>query len=420
MTSKKISVITAINLLFVSTAIAQTVNEGQLVILPQTEISTLLDLQNKESGVIINDGIFYIYQNYHNDGLFDYSTNRTSGYTVFENRNKQEQRLSGNQPSSFFDVLFDNQRELRAFDLKNDMSIAGTANFLNGVVLVDPVEGALLFRANAKAINTSNRSHADGTVEKVGKEAFEMPIGNGGFYRRAIIGTSAAIADSFSGTYYLKDSNTEQPHLNKAESIRFIDNTEYWTILKNGAASDIALTLSWNDETTAKEITGEQLQDLKIVRWDNQQNTWVDEGGIVDIANKTVTTITQVGGYGVFTLALSRMGQPGEEGSDKLVVYNGVTPNGDGDNDYFYIENINKYPNNSVEIYNRWGVKVFETTNYDTDGNVFRGVSEGRVTVKKNDKLPTGTYYYILKYERVDQDGSHPETKAGYLHLENN
>ena len=72
------------------------------------------------------------------------------------------------------------------------------------------------------------------------------------------------------------------------------------------------------------------------------------------------------------------------------------------DFDYFEIENITIlecYPENTVEIYNRWGVKVYDTENYNNDTRAFRGVSEGRDTVKESAELPTGTYFYILKYK---------------------
>ncbi|MCP1996776.1 gliding motility-associated C-terminal domain-containing protein [Flavobacterium sp. HSC-61S13] len=418
MNREKFLVTTAIGLLFFPCVTAQTVNTGQLVIMPKTEMSTLLDLENKESGIIINDGVFYIYKNYHNDGLFEYTTNRTTGYTVFENNNQQVQLLSGQRPSSFFDVLFDNKKELRAFDLKNDFSVSGTANFLNGVVKVDSLDGAMVFQKNATTINVSNNSYAEGEVEKIGNKEFTFPVGDAGFYRRVKIGAPTNMMDSFLGKYYLKNSNAGQPHQNKNESIKFIDNKEYWTINKNGATSDIVLTLSWDEQTTSKEITNKESKNLKIVRWDEAAKIWVDEGGIVNFEDKTVTTITQVGGYGIFTLALGQKDIIPED-TDKIIVYNAVSPNGDGDNDYFFIENIQKHPNNTVEIYNRWGVKVFETKNYDSSGNVFRGVSDGRSTFKKDEKLPTGTYYYILKYELMDQAGSRMEKQAGYLHLEN-
>ena len=84
---------------------------------------------------------------------------------------------------------------------------------------------------------------------------------------------------------------------------------------------------------------------------------------------------------------------------DGVVVYNAVTPNGDGAYDVLTIENIENFPNNSVRIYNRWGVLVFSTRAYNTQGNTFDGTSEGRATVARDNKLPTGTYFYILEYE---------------------
>jgi hypothetical protein len=51
---------------------------------------------------------------------------------------------------------------------------------------------------------------------------------------------------------------------------------------------------------------------------------------------------------------------------------------------------IECYPNNTVEIYNRWGIKVFGVDGYDNKNNVFRG-SEGRATVSKSEGLAVHT-----------------------------
>ncbi|MDX9696655.1 MAG: gliding motility-associated C-terminal domain-containing protein, partial [Bacteroidales bacterium] len=70
----------------------------------------------------------------------------------------------------------------------------------------------------------------------------------------------------------------------------------------------------------------------------------------------------------------------------------GFSPNGDGINDYWNIEGIDDFPNNLVEVYTRWGIKVFSQKGYSNldpnkqwDGRAGNG----------ND-LPTGTYYYIV------------------------
>uniref|UniRef100_UPI00232B25B8 gliding motility-associated C-terminal domain-containing protein n=1 Tax=Olleya namhaensis TaxID=1144750 RepID=UPI00232B25B8 len=92
----------------------------------------------------------------------------------------------------------------------------------------------------------------------------------------------------------------------------------------------------------------------------------------------------------------------------ELVIFNEISPNGDGDNDYFVIQGLQNYPDNTLRIYNRWGNVVYEKFRYQND---FEGVSEGRATVKKDDKLPVGTYYYLLDLG----DGSNP--KAGWLYI---
>jgi gliding motility-associated-like protein len=94
-----------------------------------------------------------------------------------------------------------------------------------------------------------------------------------------------------------------------------------------------------------------------------------------------------------------------------------MSPNGDGLNEFFNIENIENtecYLSNSVEIYNRWGVLVYDVQNYDNSSKAFRGVSEGRATVNKSAELPIGTYFYIIQYTTSDGD---VVNKSGYLYL---
>jgi len=102
------------------------------------------------------------------------------------------------------------------------------------------------------------------------------------------------------------------------------------------------------------------------------------------------------------------------EVTHKLIAYNGVSVNGSEKNNHFHIAGIEAYPDNTVRIYNRWGVKVFEVQHYDNVRNVFRGISEGRVTVEAADKLPQGTYYYVIEY--VDENNQ-KQSMVGWLYL---
>ncbi|WKX76575.1 gliding motility-associated C-terminal domain-containing protein [Zobellia laminariae] len=90
-----------------------------------------------------------------------------------------------------------------------------------------------------------------------------------------------------------------------------------------------------------------------------------------------------------------------------------ITPDSDGTNDAFIIENIESYPNNTVQIYNRWGVSVYEMSGYDNTTNVFTGTSDARTTISADSKLPVGVYFYVIKYENEGINLS----KAGYLYI---
>ena len=95
-------------------------------------------------------------------------------------------------------------------------------------------------------------------------------------------------------------------------------------------------------------------------------------------------------------------------------VFNGMSPGDDGVNDYFKIAGIEKYPNNTVKVFNRWGVLVYEAKGYGLGDKLFMGISEGRITITKNQKLPAGTYFYVIQFE-----GENPgrERYMGYLYI---
>ncbi|MBA2613018.1 MAG: gliding motility-associated C-terminal domain-containing protein [Bacteroidetes bacterium] len=85
-------------------------------------------------------------------------------------------------------------------------------------------------------------------------------------------------------------------------------------------------------------------------------------------------------------------------------IYNGITINGDGINDFFEIENIEKFKGNSVKIYNRWGKEIFTTINYDNKTNYWP-------TADNLKTLTPSTYFYLINYG----DGS--EIQRGWVEL---
>ncbi|HRX00495.1 MAG TPA: FG-GAP-like repeat-containing protein, partial [Cyclobacteriaceae bacterium] len=77
----------------------------------------------------------------------------------------------------------------------------------------------------------------------------------------------------------------------------------------------------------------------------------------------------------------------------EVVVYNGISPNGDGFNQFFFLENIVSLgPENKVSIFNRWGDKVFEIENYNNDDRRFEGLSDD------GKELSSGVYFYKIEF----------------------
>ncbi|RDC57486.1 gliding motility-associated C-terminal domain-containing protein [Pedobacter chinensis] len=72
--------------------------------------------------------------------------------------------------------------------------------------------------------------------------------------------------------------------------------------------------------------------------------------------------------------------------ADVAIVNNILTPNGDGKNDFFFINGLEKYPANKLTIFDRGGRKLYSTANYQ---NNWDGYFNGK-------PLMEDTYYYIL------------------------
>jgi len=87
-----------------------------------------------------------------------------------------------------------------------------------------------------------------------------------------------------------------------------------------------------------------------------------------------------------------------------IVIFNAVSPNGDGTNDEFFISGIEDFPNSVLKIYNRWGNLVYQTIGYQ---NNWEGTFNGKR------ELPDGTYFYILELN----DAQDERVFQGYLEI---
>ncbi len=79
--------------------------------------------------------------------------------------------------------------------------------------------------------------------------------------------------------------------------------------------------------------------------------------------------------------------------------YTGISPNGDGVNDWWNIPMLNCYTSNTVLIINRWGSEVWRGSDYDNNTVKWAGQD------MNGTDLADGTYYYIIKYNNTEKRG---------------
>lgn len=142
--------------------------------------------------------------------------------------------------------------------------------------------------------------------------------------------------------------------------------TVYWTVqnLVAGAISYVRYTVTADEDLT--QIPNGAIQSTaKVDNGDTIKSTMHCDPNEASCDGKYVTSISVQGG------------KPG------LFVSNVVTPNGDGKNDYFYIRNLDEYPDSKLYIFNRWGAQVYYSNNYQNDW--------------KGTGLAEGTYYYRIE-----------------------
>jgi gliding motility-associated-like protein len=96
-------------------------------------------------------------------------------------------------------------------------------------------------------------------------------------------------------------------------------------------------------------------------------------------------------------------------GTQTLFIPEGFSPDGDNINDFFVIKGLPDDKENAITIFNRWGNKVYHNPNYD---NSWNGTPNVGGTLGK-DKLPPGTYYYVLETK-----GSEKAPVTGFVVLQ--
>ncbi len=97
-----------------------------------------------------------------------------------------------------------------------------------------------------------------------------------------------------------------------------------------------------------------------------------------------------------------------EIASDSISIFNALTTDGNSENRFFKIKPLERFPNNRLVIFNRWGEIIYEIEGYKND---FEARKEGKA-------LETGTYYF---YFLPDKSSSKTcKNCKGFIYVINN
>ncbi|HEY4327110.1 MAG TPA: cadherin-like beta sandwich domain-containing protein [Mucilaginibacter sp.] len=125
---------------------------------------------------------------------------------------------------------------------------------------------------------------------------------------------------------------------------------------------------------------------------------------------------TPIGGIVGFSVGGSNLTQsftPAETNAadsvaNNIIVHQAVSPNGDGINDFLFIEGIENFPANQVTIFDRNGITIYNTKGYDNSSKMFDGHSNINGRMQR-----PGTYFYQIDFMINGKSGR----KNGYFIL---
>jgi gliding motility-associated-like protein len=144
---------------------------------------------------------------------------------------------------------------------------------------------------------------------------------------------------------------------------------------------------------------------------------WTGPNSFTSIIQNPIISSAILSDSGMYTLLVTQNTCNSEATSIRVLVNNcitnelfipeGFSPNGDGINDLFVIRGIENYPNNTFQVFNRWGSMVYDASPYKS---AWDGKSTTGVTIGGTD-LPVGVYFYTLDL------GGNAGTKKGTIYL---
>ena len=306
--------------------------------------------------------------------------------------------VSGTVTPQFHDmeIALENNMQLNL-----GMDNTNNTNFIFGSIITPVAQPDVFYNFvdNSFYSGENDFSKIEGYAAITNQQNFGFPVGDDLFLRPLIINSESVNLFAKCAYFYENPSNAPAP-LTSFDTgatdldVEMVNTTEFWR-LEGTVPSTV--TLSWNGRSSIANLT-DNVDEVIPVGFSKASRQWVNLAGSVPVGTLNegfVTTESFIpDDYEAITLGSSK--SPFEPfARDVLFIDNFyVSVNGDGINDNFYIEELEEFNSNFLQIYDRYGLKVFEKTDYV---NEFVGFSNlNNIPFGESEGLPTGVYFYTI------------------------
>ena len=281
----------------------------------------------------------------------------------------------------------------------------------HGTVTIDPVTGKVTYTPALNYFGPDEFYYtvtdANGAVTNIAKVTIDIKDNPKIGVAKQLVSSTKAVNGSYNITYRLTVGNYGVAPLNQVsikDDLRntFLGHTIRVTNIKS--LGTLQVNTAFNGSTDIETLASNN--SLAVGQKEQIEftvNVTLNNGGsrFLNIANAEGTSVTGLKATDVSTNGLSP--DPNNDGNvspseptpvdvqrPKEFIPGGFSPNGDGTNDRFVIENTG-FKRLSLEVFNRWGNRVYRSNDYknDWDGRCTEGISVGQ-------DLPEGTYFYIV------------------------
>ncbi|MDZ4667114.1 MAG: gliding motility-associated C-terminal domain-containing protein [bacterium] len=267
-----------------------------------------------------------------------------------------------------------------ASNLKAGNYVAMVIDFLNDTLLVDvTINSPTLISATAKLTNPTCNGKSNGSIELFvsgGTAPYYYFWNNGSVFN--------PVNNVQAGNYSVVVTDTNGCKINRNYILTESDPMQLSVVKIVDAVCKTTF-----DGSITLNLTGGTAPYKYL--WSNGAST-------LNLANRlhgeytlVVTDTFNCSTSGKYTIYYQK-----ENCEQDVFVPQGFSPDGDGINDAYTIDGIEKFPNNHLRIYNRWGAMVFEEVGYK---NTWKGTAETGIGSGTGETLPTGTYFYVLELE---------------------